>query len=108
MSLGEGLQFPRINMMHCAWLPCPSCSQEVVQYALVVLALATVPILLLGTPLYLLRQHHRRRNTQRRPAGRQVGVGSTWKAGCMGSGLCFPVASLLLGRWHGLFPAWSC
>lgn len=42
-----------------------------VQYALVVLALATVPILLLGTPLYLLRQH-RRRNTQRRPTvGRQ-------------------------------------
>ncbi|KAL1788814.1 V-type proton ATPase 116 kDa subunit a [Sigmodon hispidus] len=39
--------------------------QEVVQYVLVVLALITVPILLLGTPLYLLRQH--RRNTQRRP-----------------------------------------
>nr|AAH06761.1 T-cell, immune regulator 1, ATPase, H+ transporting, lysosomal V0 protein A3 [Mus musculus]AAH85234.1 T-cell, immune regulator 1, ATPase, H+ transporting, lysosomal V0 protein A3 [Mus musculus] len=45
--------------------------QEVVQYVLVVLALATVPILLLGTPLYLLRQHRHRRNTQRRPAGQQ-------------------------------------
>lgn len=74
-------------MMHCVWLPCPSCPQEEVQYALVVLALATVPILLLGTPLYLLRQHRRRRNTQRRPAGRQVRVGSMGKAGCMGSDL---------------------
>ncbi|XP_036056707.1 V-type proton ATPase 116 kDa subunit a3 isoform X1 [Onychomys torridus] len=45
--------------------------QEMVQYALVVLALATVPVLLLGTPLFLLRQH-RRRNIQRRPVGRQV------------------------------------
>ncbi|XP_051001735.1 V-type proton ATPase 116 kDa subunit a 3 [Acomys russatus] len=44
--------------------------QEVVQYVLVVLALATVPVLLLGTPLYLLRKHHRR-NTLRRPAGPQ-------------------------------------
>lgn len=44
--------------------------QEVVQYVLVVLALATVPILLLGTPLYLLRQHSHR-NPQRRPAGQQ-------------------------------------
>lgn len=72
--------------------------QVVVQYALVVLALATVPILLLGTPLYLLRQH-RRRNTQRRPTvGRQVGVGrSTGKEGCMRSDLCFPVGSVLLG-----------
>uniref|UniRef100_A0A8C3W4W8 V-type proton ATPase subunit a n=1 Tax=Catagonus wagneri TaxID=51154 RepID=A0A8C3W4W8_9CETA len=37
--------------------------QEVVQSALVVLALATVPILLLGTPLFLRRQHrhHSRR-----------------------------------------------
>ncbi|XP_003468162.1 V-type proton ATPase 116 kDa subunit a 3 isoform X1 [Cavia porcellus] len=42
--------------------------QEVVQYVLVVLALATVPVLLLGTPLYLLRQQRRR---QRRPAGGQ-------------------------------------
>lgn len=59
----------------CEWLLFPSCTQVVVQYALVVLALATVPILLLGTPLYLLRQH-RRRNTQRRPTvGRQVGGG---------------------------------
>ncbi|XP_021490103.1 V-type proton ATPase 116 kDa subunit a 3 [Meriones unguiculatus] len=48
--------------------------QEVVQYALVVLALATVPVLLLGTPLYLLRKH-RRRNPQRRPAGRQGEAG---------------------------------
>ncbi|KAM4845491.1 V-type proton ATPase 116 kDa subunit a 3 isoform 1-T1 [Thomomys bottae] len=46
--------------------------QEVVQYVLVVLALATVPILLLGTPLYLLRQHRRRRrHPQRTPAGQQ-------------------------------------
>lgn len=58
----------------CGWLPCPPCPQEVVQYVLVVLALATVPVLLLGTPLYLLRQH-RHRNTQRRPVGRQVEVG---------------------------------
>uniref|UniRef100_A0A8C5KWT9 V-type proton ATPase subunit a n=1 Tax=Jaculus jaculus TaxID=51337 RepID=A0A8C5KWT9_JACJA len=33
--------------------------QEVTQYTLVVLALAMVPVLLLGTPLYLLRQHRR-------------------------------------------------
>lgn len=92
MSLGEELQFPMINMttpsgsMHCAWLPCSSCPQEVVQYVLVVLALATVPILLLGTPLYLLRQHRQRRNTQRRPAGRQVEAGMiTEKEGC----ICF-------------------
>ncbi|KAM6160754.1 V-type proton ATPase 116 kDa subunit a 3 isoform 2-T2 [Erethizon dorsatum] len=42
--------------------------QEVVQYILVVLALASVPVLLLGTPLYLLRQQRLR---QRRPAGGQ-------------------------------------
>lgn len=77
--------------MHCAWLLCPACPQEVVQYALVVLALATVPILLLGTPLYLLRQHRQRSSTQRRPAGRQVQVGRRiGREGCM-SGLCFPV-----------------
>lgn len=70
--------------MHRTWLPCPPCPQEVVQYVLVVLALATVPVLLLGTPLYLLRKH-RRRNTLRRPAGRQVQVGqNTGQAGCMG------------------------
>ncbi|XP_015424439.1 PREDICTED: V-type proton ATPase 116 kDa subunit a isoform 3 [Myotis davidii] len=34
--------------------------QEVVQSALVVLALATVPVLLLGTPLFLRWNHHRR------------------------------------------------
>ncbi|XP_021120145.1 V-type proton ATPase 116 kDa subunit a isoform X2 [Heterocephalus glaber] len=44
--------------------------QEVVQYALVVLALAAVPVLLLGTPLYLLRQQRSHR-LQRRPAGGQ-------------------------------------
>nr|XP_044993270.1 V-type proton ATPase 116 kDa subunit a3 [Jaculus jaculus] len=38
--------------------------QEVTQYTLVVLALAMVPVLLLGTPLYLLRQHHRRHHPQ--------------------------------------------
>ncbi|XP_003798437.1 V-type proton ATPase 116 kDa subunit a isoform X1 [Otolemur garnettii] len=44
--------------------------QEVVQSTLVVLALATVPVLLLGTPLHLLRRqrHHRSR---RSPHGRQ-------------------------------------
>ncbi|KAM5246818.1 V-type proton ATPase 116 kDa subunit a 3 isoform 2-T2 [Ctenodactylus gundi] len=44
--------------------------QEVVQYALVVLALAAVPVLLLGTPLYLLRQH-RSYHPQKRPIGGQ-------------------------------------
>ncbi|XP_037697968.1 V-type proton ATPase 116 kDa subunit a3 [Choloepus didactylus] len=43
--------------------------QEVVQPTLVILALAMVPILLLGTPLYLRQQHHRRLR-QRGPAGR--------------------------------------
>ncbi|XP_040827053.1 V-type proton ATPase 116 kDa subunit a3 isoform X3 [Ochotona curzoniae] len=38
--------------------------QEVVQTILVVLALAMVPVLLLGTPLYLLRQHHQRSKMQ--------------------------------------------
>ncbi|XP_076971630.1 V-type proton ATPase 116 kDa subunit a 3 [Tamandua tetradactyla] len=42
--------------------------QEVVQSVLVVLALAMVPVLLLGTPLYLHRQH-RRRLWPRPPAG---------------------------------------
>lgn len=70
---------------------CHSCPQEVVQYVLVVLALATVPILLLGTPLYLLRQHRQRRNTQRRPAGRQVVAGMiTEQEGCMRRDICFP------------------
>ncbi|NP_001427488.1 V-type proton ATPase 116 kDa subunit a 3 isoform f [Homo sapiens] len=43
--------------------------QEVVQATLVVLALAMVPILLLGTPLHLLHRHRRR--LRRRPADRQ-------------------------------------
>ncbi|XP_030773200.1 V-type proton ATPase 116 kDa subunit a isoform X4 [Rhinopithecus roxellana] len=47
--------------------------QEVVQATLVVLALAMVPVLLLGTPLHLLRRH--RPHLRRRPAGRQVGPG---------------------------------
>ncbi|XP_058161065.1 V-type proton ATPase 116 kDa subunit a 3 [Dasypus novemcinctus] len=42
--------------------------QRVVQSTLVALALAMVPVLLLGTPLYLRWQHHRPR--PRRPAGR--------------------------------------
>uniref|UniRef100_A0A8C0PAR4 V-type proton ATPase subunit a n=1 Tax=Canis lupus familiaris TaxID=9615 RepID=A0A8C0PAR4_CANLF len=42
--------------------------QEVVQSVLVVLALAMVPVLLLGTPLFLHWQHRRR---SRRPTGRQ-------------------------------------
>ncbi|XP_036918407.1 V-type proton ATPase 116 kDa subunit a3 isoform X2 [Sturnira hondurensis] len=41
--------------------------QEAVQSALVVLALATVPVLLLGTPLFLHRKH--RRHLKRRQAG---------------------------------------
>jgi len=73
--------------------------QEVVQSALVVLALATVPVLLLGTPLFL-RWRHRR---SLRPTGRQpeedksgilddsdasmAGWGSEEeKAGCPGNG----------------------
>ncbi|KAL2805694.1 V-type proton ATPase 116 kDa subunit a3 isoform a [Daubentonia madagascariensis] len=44
--------------------------QEVVQSTLVVLALAMVPVLLLGTPLHLLRRQHRHRS-RRSPAGRQ-------------------------------------
>ncbi|XP_048215649.1 V-type proton ATPase 116 kDa subunit a 3 [Perognathus longimembris pacificus] len=43
--------------------------QEVVQHVLVVLALAAVPVLLLGTPLHLLRQ--RRRPSRRKSAGQQ-------------------------------------
>ncbi|CAI9167289.1 unnamed protein product [Rangifer tarandus platyrhynchus] len=40
--------------------------QEVVQSTLVVLALATVPVLLLGTPLFLRRKHQRRQSRRRR------------------------------------------
>ncbi|MXQ90540.1 hypothetical protein E5288_WYG016063 [Bos mutus] len=40
--------------------------QEVVQSTLVVLALATVPVLLLGTPLFLRRRHQRRQSSRRR------------------------------------------
>ncbi|XP_052517564.1 V-type proton ATPase 116 kDa subunit a 3 isoform X2 [Budorcas taxicolor] len=40
--------------------------QEVVQSTLVVLALATVPVLLLGTPLFLRRKHQRRQSQRRR------------------------------------------
>lgn len=46
----------------------PPAPQEVVQSVLVVLALAMVPVLLLGTPLFLHWQHRRR---SRRPTGRQ-------------------------------------
>ncbi|XP_045749088.1 V-type proton ATPase 116 kDa subunit a 3 isoform X1 [Mirounga angustirostris] len=73
--------------------------QEVVQSTLVVLALATVPVLLLGTPLFLRWQHRR----PLRPTGRQpeddksrildasdasvAGWGSDEeKAGCPGNG----------------------
>lgn len=56
------------------------CPQEVVQYVLVVLALATVPILLLGTPLYLLRQHrHRRLAGQQVEIGRSRGRRAAWE-----------------------------
>lgn len=41
--------------------------QEVVQSTLVVLALATVPVLLLGTPLFLRRRHQRRQSRRRQP-----------------------------------------
>ncbi|XP_006893305.1 PREDICTED: V-type proton ATPase 116 kDa subunit a isoform 3 [Elephantulus edwardii] len=44
--------------------------QQVVQSTLVVLALVMVPILLLGTPLYLRWQHHRR-HVPKRPSGPQ-------------------------------------
>lgn len=47
---------------------------------LVVLALATVPILLLGTPLYLLRQHrHRRLAGQQVEIGRSRGRRAAWE-----------------------------
>ncbi|ELR46720.1 V-type proton ATPase 116 kDa subunit a isoform 3 [Bos mutus] len=48
-----------------ALTPAPP-SQEVVQSTLVVLALATVPVLLLGTPLFLRRRHQRRQSSRRR------------------------------------------
>ncbi|XP_047373414.1 V-type proton ATPase 116 kDa subunit a 3 isoform X2 [Sciurus carolinensis] len=45
--------------------------QEVVQHVLVVLALATVPVLLLGTPLYLLHRRLRSRHSPRPAVARQ-------------------------------------
>lgn len=57
--------------------------QEVVQSVLVVLALAMVPILLLGTPLFLRQQH--RRHARRRQLV-EVG-GGPWGGGAAG-GLC--------------------
>ncbi|KAG3284523.1 T-cell immune regulator 1, ATPase H+ transporting V0 subunit a3, transcript variant X2 [Ictidomys tridecemlineatus] len=45
--------------------------QEVVQHALVVLALAMVPVLLLGTPLYLLHRWQRSRHSPRPAVGQQ-------------------------------------
>lgn len=60
--------------------------QVPVQMVLVVLALASVPILLLGTPLYLCCQR-RRRKTGHPP----VRLGTRWGAR-MGQG----------ARWHGL------
>jgi hypothetical protein len=56
----------------------------VVQYILVVLALATVPVLLLGTPLYLLHRHRRRPHSWRRPEGQQVETKSSWQEDCVG------------------------
>lgn len=110
-SLGEGLTIPS-HLSHaytvCGGWPCPLCPQEVVQYVLVVLALATVPILLLGTPLYLLRQHGHR-NTQRRLAGQQVEIGrSTGKEGRVGSVPCFPVALCGWVGGMGYLWGWSC
>ena len=62
-----------------ALTPAPP-SQEVVQSTLVVLALATVPVLLLGTPLFLRRRHQRRQSSRRRQplvgAGEACGVGA--------------------------------
>ncbi|XP_039696581.1 V-type proton ATPase 116 kDa subunit a 3 isoform X1 [Pteropus medius] len=69
--------------------------QEVVQSTLVVLALAMVPILLLGTPLFLSRQHrrHRRRRADQQPDETKTGLldspDAGWgsdeeKAGCPG------------------------
>ena len=49
------------------------------QSTLVVLALATVPVLLLGTPLFLRRKHQRRQSQRRRPlvgAGEACGLGA--------------------------------
>ncbi|XP_029812186.1 V-type proton ATPase 116 kDa subunit a isoform X3 [Suricata suricatta] len=51
--------------------------QEAVQSALVVLALVMVPVLLLGTPLFL-RWRHRGRS-QRKPAGRQPVEAGGWR-----------------------------
>ncbi|XP_071472097.1 V-type proton ATPase 116 kDa subunit a 3 [Marmota flaviventris] len=57
--------------------------QEVVQHALVVLALAMVPVLLLGTPLYLLHRWQRSRHSPRPAVGQQDK--NEDKAGCMDS-----------------------
>ncbi|XP_007943121.1 V-type proton ATPase 116 kDa subunit a3 [Orycteropus afer afer] len=52
--------------------------QEVVQSTLVVLALAMVPVLLLGTPLYLCWQHRRRHHhLLRQPSGPQLDESKT-------------------------------
>lgn len=66
--------------------------QEVVQSVLVVLALAMVPILLLGTPLFLRQQH--RRHARRRQL---VEVGGGGRGGGCGGGA-------LSGRQGGCEP----
>lgn len=53
------------------------------QGTLVVLALAMVPVLLLGTPLFLRWQHSRRKQ---RPAGQQPVVVGAHREGCWGGG----------------------
>uniref|UniRef100_A0A8C8ZFT0 V-type proton ATPase subunit a n=1 Tax=Prolemur simus TaxID=1328070 RepID=A0A8C8ZFT0_PROSS len=75
--------------------------QEVVQSTLVVLALATVPVLLLGTPLYLLCRQ--RRHSRRDPAGRQVGwVGHLPDSGVAG---CWPLQATSLPPALQLVPS---
>lgn len=60
-----GGRLPGPRELRGALTPAPP-SQEVVQSTLVVLALATVPVLLLGTPLFLRRRHQRRQSSRRR------------------------------------------
>lgn len=62
----------------------PPLLQEVVQHALVILALAMVPVLLLGTPLYLLHRRQQSRHSPRPVVARQVAAGSTWWGSLVG------------------------
>uniref|UniRef100_A0A8C7QLQ4 V-type proton ATPase subunit a n=1 Tax=Oncorhynchus mykiss TaxID=8022 RepID=A0A8C7QLQ4_ONCMY len=56
--------------------------QMIVQRVLVVVALASVPVLLLGKPLYLYYNHRRRANTRGRERERKTGIGMLiWDSG---------------------------